>query len=55
MKKKVMKEKAVFSLSPNILEFLKQFENKSRYVEHLIYKDLKSNDLLEKGEFVWMD
>lgn len=53
MKKPKTKRKVVFSLSPDILEFLKEFENKSKYVEYLIYKDMKENGRLEKEIFIY--
>jgi len=49
MKKKISKRKVVFCLDPKLIEFLTEnFENKSKYVEYLIYKDLKDNDLIKK-------
>ena len=54
MKKKITKKKVVFSLKPDILEFLGNFENKSKYVEYLIYKDIKDSGLLKNDEFKWM-
>ena len=49
MKKKITKRRVVFTFDPTILEFLNDnFENKSKYVEYLIYKDMKDNDLLKK-------
>ena len=49
MKKKISKRKVVFCLDPKIIDFLTEnFENKSKYVEYLIYKDLKDNNLIKK-------
>lgn len=53
MKKQKVKRKVVFSLTPDILEFLKNFENKSKYVEYLIYVDMKENGLLEKEIYIY--
>ena len=48
MKKEITKRKLVLSLSPESLEFLENnFENKSKYIEYLIYKDMKENDLIK--------
>jgi len=48
MKKKVTKIKVVFSFEPEIIKFLEEnFENKSKYVEYLIHKDMKDNNLIE--------
>ena len=55
MKKQITKKKVVFSLTPNILEFLNDFENKSKYVEYLIYKDVKDSGLLKNDDFKWME
>jgi hypothetical protein len=49
MKKKKLKNKVVLSFEPKIIKFLeKNFENKSKYVEYLIYKDMKEHMLIEK-------
>ena len=49
MKKRISKRKVVFCLDPKIIEYLKEnFENKSRYIEYLIYRDLKDNNLIKK-------
>lgn len=55
MKKCITKKKVVFSLTFDILEFLNNFENKSKYVEYLIYKDMIDSGLLKKDEFKWMN
>ena len=48
MNKEITKRKLVLSLSPESLEFLENnFENKSKYIEYLIYKDMKENDLIK--------
>ena len=53
MKKEITKRKMVLSLSPKLLEFLDEnFENKSKYVEYLIYKDMKENDLIKNDLFI---
>lgn len=50
MKTKTTKRKVTFSLSPEIIEFLEEnFENKSKYAEYLIYKDMKENNLLKNN------
>jgi len=49
MKKVITKRKVTVCLDPEILKYIEEnFENKSKYVEYLIYKDLKANELLEK-------
>lgn len=53
MKKEVTKEKVVLSLRPDLIDFLKDnFENKSKYVEYLIYQDIKDNNLLKNDIFI---
>jgi len=42
------KIKVAITVDQDIFEFLNKFENKSKYVEYLIYKDIKDNDLLIK-------
>lgn len=55
MKKEIKKEKIVLSLKPELINFLiDNFENKSKYIEYLIYKDMKDNNLIEK-EFIIYD
>jgi len=57
MKKKITKSKVVFSFEPEIILFLEEnFENKSKYVEYLIHKDMKEcglikNDIIEYDNF----
>jgi tRNA splicing endonuclease len=36
------------SLDTDVYVFLEGFENKSKYIEYLIYKDIKENGLLVK-------
>lgn len=49
MKKKITKSKVVFSFDQEVIDFLKNnFENKSKYVEYLIQKDMKEHGLLKK-------
>jgi len=53
MKKKITKEKVTITLKPEFIEFLSEnFENKSKYVEYLIHKDMKGNNLIEKEMFI---
>ena len=46
MKKPITKRKVSLRLDSEVHEFLKKFENKSKYIEYLIYKDVK--ELLKK-------
>jgi hypothetical protein len=49
------KRKVVFTLEPEIIHFLEEnFENKSKYIEYLIYKDMKEHNLVEK-EIIFYD
>jgi hypothetical protein len=49
MKKPITKRKISLRLDTEICEFLEDnFENKSRYIEYLIYNDIKDCGLLEK-------
>jgi len=49
MKKPKTKRKVSITLEQEVLNFLENnFENKSKYVEYLIYKDMKDNELLKK-------
>ena len=52
MKKEITKEKVIFTLDPKLIDFLSSFENKSKYLEYLIYKDMKENNLIEKELFI---
>ena len=55
MKKKITKSKVVFSFEPEIILFLEEnFENKSKYVEYLIYRDMKDNNLI-KNDILFYD
>lgn len=55
MKKKITKNKVVFSFDQEIILFLEEnFENKSKYVEYLIYKDMKEHNLI-KNEIIFYD
>jgi len=45
---KKTKKKVAITVDPDIYEFLTNFENKSKYVEYLIYKDIKECGLLKK-------
>jgi len=50
MKTKTTKRKVTFSLSPEIIQFLEEnFENKSKYAEFLIYKDMTEFGLLKNN------
>lgn len=48
MKKPITKRKVAITLDIEVLLFLDEFENKSKYVEYLIYKDMKENGMLKK-------
>ena len=49
MKKPITKRKISLRLDIEVCEFLEDnFENKSKYIEYLIYKDIKDCKLLEK-------
>ena len=49
MKKPTTKRKVSITIGTEVYEFLEDnFENKSKYVEYLIYKDMKENGLLKK-------
>ena len=49
MKKPITKRKISLRLDTKIYNFLEDnFENKSKYIEYLIYKDIKDNGMLEK-------
>ena len=48
MKKLTSKERISICLDSKIANYLKDnFENRSKYVEYLIYQDLKKSDLLK--------
>ena len=42
------KKKVSISIDSEVYNFLENFENKSKYIEYLIYKDAKECDLLKK-------
>ena len=48
MKKPITKRKVSLRLDTKVCEFLQNFENKSKYIEYLIYKDIKDYGLLKK-------
>jgi hypothetical protein len=49
MKKPKTKRKVSITIDTEIYDYLDDnFENKSKYIEYLIYKDIKTNGLLEK-------
>lgn len=49
MKKPTTKRKVSMTLDIKVYQFLEDnFENKSRYIEYLIYKDIKDSGLLVK-------
>lgn len=48
MKKPITKRKVSITLDNNVFNFIEDFENKSKYIEYLIYKDMKENGLLKK-------
>lgn len=50
MKKKITKEKIVLSLRPELKKFIyDNFENKSKYIEYLIYKDMKEKKIIKNN------
>lgn len=49
MKKPITKRKVSLRLDNKVYKFLEEnFQNKSQYIEYLIYKDIKDNGLLVK-------
>ena len=49
MKREITKKKVSITIDNDVHKFLEEnFENKSQYIEHLIYKDIKENNLLVK-------
>lgn len=48
MKKPITKRKVSISLDTKVYDFLEKFENKSKYIEYLIYKNAKEFGLLKK-------
>lgn len=52
MKKIKTREKVSVCLSEEIRDYLEQsIENKSRYIEYLIYQDLLKNNAIEEKEY----
>jgi len=45
---KITKKKVSITIDSDIYKFLENFENKSKYVEYLIYNDIKDFGLLKK-------
>jgi hypothetical protein len=53
MRKGITKSKLSIRLNPDILEWLSEnYENKSKYIEWLIYQDLKDKELLKKELYI---
>ena len=51
--KKITKDKLSIRLEPFINNWLSDnIENKSKYIEYLIYQDLKSKGLIEKELYI---
>jgi len=48
MKKPKTKRKVSITIDENVFIFLEGFENKSKYIEYLILKDVKDCGLLKK-------
>ena len=49
MEKQKTEKKMSITINSNVYQFLEEnFENKSQYIEYLIYKDIKDNGLLIK-------
>jgi hypothetical protein len=42
------KNKISITLNKEVYEFLDKFENKSKYIENLIYKELKELNIVKK-------
>ena len=53
MKKPITKRKVSISLDTKVYDFLEKFENKSKYIEYLIYKDAKEFGHLKKDIILW--
>jgi hypothetical protein len=45
---KIRKNKISITLDRETYEFLDKFENKSKYIENLIYKELKELNIVKK-------
>jgi len=53
MKKGITKSKLSIRLEPELLEWLNEnYENKSKYIEWLIYQDLKEKGKFEKELYI---
>jgi len=48
MKRPKTKKKVSITIDIKVYDFLENFQNKSKYIEYLIYKDTKNNNLLKK-------
>jgi len=48
MKRPKTKKKVSITIDAEVYDFLENFENKSKYIEYLIYKDAKDSKLLQK-------
>jgi hypothetical protein len=48
MKRPKTKKKVSITINTDVYDFLENFENKSKYIEYLIYKDTKDSNLLKK-------
>lgn len=48
MKKLKTKKKVSITINTEVYDFLENFENKSKYIEYLIHKDIKECGLLKK-------
>jgi len=55
MKKMRTKKNISVSLNPDIYDYLDNMENKSKYVEHLIYQDLMKNSNVENKMLIHHD
>jgi hypothetical protein len=42
------KKKVSITIDAEVCDFLENFENKSKYIEYLIYKDVQDCNLLKK-------
>lgn len=49
MKKPITKKKVSITIDSKVSKYLNEnINNKSKYIEYLIYKDLKDNNLMKK-------
>lgn len=54
MKTKITKQKVTITLTPEVIDYLSEnFENKSKYVECIIYKDMKDNNLIKNDIYLY--